>query len=72
MFGLIKNNGIDLCNKLKLQATYGSEKAQSQREMGKFSVKHLALQILKHLLPKPKEFRRKPLHKFKNPLDLHI
>jgi len=27
LFGLIKNEGIEICNELKLQAKYGSEKA---------------------------------------------
>ena len=36
LFGLIKNKGIDLCNELKLQVKYRSEKAQSRKEMGNF------------------------------------
>ena len=36
IFGLIKSEGLVLCNKLKLDAKYGSKTAQSRREMRTF------------------------------------
>jgi len=36
LFGIIKSEGLNLCKEIKIQSKYGSEKAQSRREMGTF------------------------------------
>jgi len=36
LFGIIKSEGLTLCNELKLQAKYGANKAQSRQKMGNF------------------------------------
>ena len=36
LFGIVKSEGLNLCNELKLQAKYGVDKAQSRKEMGNF------------------------------------
>ena len=36
LFGIIKSEGLTLCNELKLQAKYGADRAQSKHEMGNF------------------------------------
>ena len=36
IFGVVKSEGLILCNELKIQAKYRSEKAQSIKEMGTF------------------------------------
>jgi len=36
LFGIIKSEGLTLCNELKLQAKYGADRAQSRQEMGNF------------------------------------
>jgi len=36
LFGIVKSEGLNLCNELKLQAKYGSDKAQSRKEMDNF------------------------------------
>jgi len=36
LFGIVKSEGLNLCNKIKLQSKYGSERAQSRKEMGNF------------------------------------
>jgi len=66
LFGLVKNEGLDLCDELKLQAKYGSEKAQSRREMENFC-EAFGFTNIEDLPQKPKECKRNPLHKSKNP-----
>jgi len=36
LFGIIKFEGLNLCNEIKIQSKYGSEKAQFRKEMGTF------------------------------------
>ena len=36
LFGVVKSEGLVLCNELKLQAKYEADKAQSRKEMGNF------------------------------------
>jgi len=36
LFRLVNNEGLDLCNELKVNGKYGSERAQSRREMENF------------------------------------
>ena len=36
LFGIIKYEGLTLCNELKLQAKYGADRAQSRQEMDNF------------------------------------
>ena len=36
LFGIIKSEGLTLCDDLKLQAKYGIDRAQSEQEMGNF------------------------------------
>jgi len=36
LFGMVKSEGLNLCNEIKLQSEYGSERAQSLKEMGNF------------------------------------
>jgi len=36
LFGVVKAEGLNLYNEIKLQAKYGSERAQSRKEMGNF------------------------------------
>jgi len=36
LFGIVKSKGLNLCNEIKLQSKYGSERAQSRKEMGNF------------------------------------
>ena len=36
IFGIIKSEGLNLCNQIKFQTQYGSEKAHSKKEMGTF------------------------------------
>jgi len=36
LFGIVKSEGLNLCNEIKLQSKYESERAQSQKEMGNF------------------------------------
>ena len=36
LFGIIKSEGLTLCNAFKLQAKYSAGKAQSRQEMGNF------------------------------------
>jgi len=36
LFGIIKSEGLTLCNELKLQAKYGADRAQSRQEMRNF------------------------------------
>jgi len=36
IFRVVKSEGLILCNELKIQAKYGSEKAQSGKEVGTF------------------------------------
>ena len=36
LFGIVKSEALNLCNELKLQSKYGSERAQSRKEMGTF------------------------------------
>jgi len=36
LFGIVKSEGLNLCNELKLQAKYGADKAHTRNEMGNF------------------------------------
>ena len=36
LFGIVKTEGLNLCNKIRIQSKYGLEKAQSRKEMGTF------------------------------------
>jgi len=36
LFGIVKSEGLNLCNELKLQAKHGADKAQSRKEMDNF------------------------------------
>jgi len=36
LFGIVKAEGLNLNNEIKLQSKYGSERAQSRKEMGTF------------------------------------
>ena len=36
LFGIVKNEGLSLCTKIKLQAKDGANKAQSRKEMRTF------------------------------------
>jgi len=36
LFGIVKTEGLSLCNEIKIQSKYGDERAQSWREMGTF------------------------------------
>ena len=36
LFGIVKTEGLNLCNKIKIQSKYGSERAQSRKEMDTF------------------------------------
>ena len=36
LFGVVKSEGLNLCNELKLQAKYGADKAHVRTEMGNF------------------------------------
>ena len=36
LLSFIKNEGISLCNKLKLQARYSTDKAAKRKELGSF------------------------------------
>jgi len=36
LFGIVKSEGLNLCNEIKLQSKYGSERAQSRKDMGTF------------------------------------
>ena len=36
LFGIVKSEGLNLCNELKLQAKYGADKAHARNEMGNF------------------------------------
>jgi len=36
LFGIVKSQGLNLCNEIKLQSKYGAEKAQSRKEMDNF------------------------------------
>ena len=66
MFGLVKNEGIDICNELKLQAKYGSEKAQSSREMGNFC-EAFSLTNIEAPSTKAKRIQKKTTSQIKKP-----
>jgi len=36
LFGIVKSEGLNLCNELKLQAKYGADKGTSRKEVGNF------------------------------------
>jgi len=36
IFGIVKSKGLNICNEIKFQTKYGSEKAQYRKEMGTF------------------------------------
>ena len=36
LFGIIKSEGLNLCNEIQIQSKYGSERAQSRKEIGTF------------------------------------
>jgi len=36
LFGIVKSEGLNLCNEIKLQSKYGSKRTQSRKEMGTF------------------------------------
>jgi len=36
LYGIVKSDGLNLCNELKLQAKYGADKAHARNEMGNF------------------------------------
>jgi len=36
LFGIIKSEGLNVCNEIKIRSKYGSERAQSRKEMGTF------------------------------------
>jgi len=72
-FGAVNSEGFILCNELKIQAKYGSEKAQSKKEMGAF---YEAFAITKIKAPSFKAKRaKKPAKYLKeqiNPQRFHL
>ena len=36
LFGIVKTEGLSLCNEIKIQSKYGNERAQCRQEMGTF------------------------------------
>jgi len=36
LFGIVKTEGLNLCNEIKIQSKYGSERAQSRKETDTF------------------------------------
>uniref|UniRef100_A0A7C9D0E3 Uncharacterized protein n=2 Tax=Opuntia streptacantha TaxID=393608 RepID=A0A7C9D0E3_OPUST len=73
LFGIVKSEGLNLCNELKLQAKYGADKAQSRKEMDNFceafGVEKIEAPstrrkcIIKRKGPARRPFRPKPIPK---------
>jgi len=69
LFGLFTNEGIDLCNELKLQGKHVSEKAQSRKEMGNFC-ETFGMRNVKAPSTKAKRMQKKASNQIKKPFKL--
>ena len=73
LFGIVKSEGLNLCNELKLQAKFGADKAHARNEMGNFceafGIEKIEApsarrkRIVKRKGPPRKPFRSKPITK---------
>ena len=73
LFGIVKSEGLNLCNELKLQAKYGADKAHARNEMGNFceafgiekikAPSTKCKRIIKRRKPTRQPFRPKPVAK---------
>jgi len=65
LFGIVKSEGLNLCNEIKLQSKYGLEKAQARKEMGTFCeafglTKIEALLAIRKRINKKGSLRKRP------------
>jgi len=67
LFGIIKSEGLNLCSEIKIQSKYGSEKAQSRKEMGTFCEAFGITKIEAPSTSRKRLQKRKPKPTFKRP-----